>query len=760
MGNLLARCSPSLVTAVALLSGVVGARLLGVAVPTAAVALLGASLAARGTVRHAAVGLSLGLLAVWGRPPSLDPVSEVVVAATVERVGPWRVAEGRWSGRARLLRATVGGRTSVFGGAVFALLPAEAQTDVRELRVRGRLRPARRAANLVAGLGSRRSRVPVLSVGSARLVEETASPPGPFARGLGAWRRLLVERIDSMLGERPAAGVVKALGLGDARALGDPVLRGLRRVGLAHVVALSGLHLGLVAMTVAGAGRRLSPGPRAALVIAVASGYLLLAGARPSLVRSWWMVGAVILSLAVGRSPRPGHALLWAAVVLAVHDPWIVSDPSYQLTFAATAGIVSLHRLASGLAGAPGPSQRGGTQPGLVETSLAAQTATLPFALPLASWLPSWAWLWNLLYLPLIAATTLVALCLLVLLSIAPEAAPLPALGLDVAAAVLSAPAGLPPALAGGRAWPPAGPPWGWLAAVVWLGWRRRHPRLAVVTAVTIALVAVGAPGEGGERSSGEAVVHFLDVGQGDSAVLQVGDAALLIDAGGWRSSGIASAVLVPALGRLGVRRIEVLVVSHGDRDHCGGAEELSEAWTIGEVWMHPATARSACGRRLLSRPGVTVRPLWRGMELAWRGWSVEVLSPQAGTRASGNEGSLVLRTTRWGRRVLWTGDLERSGERELLRHTPQGSLRADLLKVAHHGSASSTDLPWLRAVRPRFAVISCGRGNPFGHPAELLQRRLHQQGVRWLSTARAGRVTVRWREKGAWHVSTPAAPP
>jgi competence protein ComEC len=255
------------------------------------------------------------------------------------------------------------------------------------------------------------------------------------------------------------------------------------------------------------------------------------------------------------------------------------------------------------------------------------------------------------------------------------------------------------------------------------------------------------------------AVARYIDVGQGDAALLGDGPTALLVDGGGWRGDGVAEKALLPVLARAGVRRIGVVIVSHADRDHCRGVLELADFVPIGEVWMTPGTARSQCGIELATRPGVRLRPVWAGARLTWRDWRFQVLAPAAGTRGSGNEESLVVRAESRGRSILFTGDVGHASEFALVHATPPGVLASTLLKVPHHGSAASTSSSLVASVRPRLAIVSAGAGNPFGHPSPKVLERLRGAGVPVLRVDRVGLVEVRWTDRHRWRLVTPAAP-
>ncbi len=202
----------------------------------------------------------------------------------------------------------------------------------------------------------------------------------------------------------------------------------------------------------------------------------------------------------------------------------------------------------------------------------------------------------------------------------------------------------------------------------------------------------------------------LLDVGQGDAILLRDGAHALLIDGGGWPAGDFGGRVLLPALARLGVRSLEAAVVSHPDADHCAGLADLAAYIPIDELWIAPGWGDAPCLRRLMSGRARSVRVLWRGDRVEWRGFSFEVLHPAPGALGAGNDRSLVLAAEAGGRSLLLTGDLPEVVETMLVRRRVLHPV--SVLKVAHHGSRSSTSLPFLSSTAPRWALISAGRNN------------------------------------------------
>ncbi|MFQ5350588.1 MAG: ComEC/Rec2 family competence protein, partial [Thermoanaerobaculia bacterium] len=530
---------------------------------------------------------------------------------------------------------------------------------------------------------------------------------------------------------------IASLVLGDASRLPLSWRRGLRAVGLAHLVALSGLHVGLLVGCCLVAGAVLPRGTGLALGVTAAVLFL----------RATSMGALAAGALVMGRRPHGMSLLAVLATVLAVSEPRLLDDLGYRLTCAATAGILWL---------APPLETRWRVLPAALRRPLAmtcgAQIASLPWSLPAFKLLTPLAAGWNLIMVPWTAFALAGSLAWVLLALVWPSAAAWAAPALDLAAWPFAAVGALPPTIS--RPLPVLVPIWaavliGATLAAILLCPGRRWPWL-VVALLTLQL---GQPPPRGLE------LRMLDVGQGEAVLLRDGPAAVMVDGGGWRHGDLGGRVLVPALAAAGVRRLAAVVLSHPDLDHCRGLVDLTSYLTIGEVWTAPGWRSSPCAHELVTAPGPRLRPLWAGERLAVGRWRLRVLHPEAGEGGRGNDRSLVLMAAAPGLRVLLTGDIGKATERRLLRRWPAAALRADLLKVAHHGSGGSTGGSLLSVVRPRLALISCGLGNHYGHPAPQTLRRLEASGTRILRTDRSGEIVLRRPADGRWRSATPGAP-
>ncbi len=526
-----------------------------------------------------------------------------------------------------------------------------------------------------------------------------------------------------------AAALVPALVAGDETGLTDQTRQEFSTTGLTHLLAVSGSNLTIVLGVVllglrsVGVSRRVLLA--AGLVTVVA--FVLVARPEPSVQRAAVMGSVALAGLLVGR-PRAGlRALSWAVIALLVLDPWLATQPGFVLSVSATAGIiVAAQPLARRLHWLPGPAATA------VAVPLAAHLACLPVVASLSGEVSMVAVFANIAVAPAVAPATVAGLAAGIVDLVLPVVAVVPGTAAWAAAAVIVSVARLGAAAPGASiAWTL---PWWTLIplvpAVGWMLWRlARRPSLAIGVTVGLLVVVIRPPTPGWPPE--DIVVVACDVGQGDGFVVPTAPGeAIVIDVGEQPTP------IDRCLTSLRIDRIAMLIFTHADADHVAGWRGAVGGRTVEVVADGPSGGPDVPGARrirLLSGQRVTVGDV--ALEVMWP--RTDATEVRAEAR---NDMSVVVRATVRGHRVLFTGDLGEEAQRGLARLHPD--LSADILKVAHHGSADQ----WpalIERVRPSIALIGVGADNPHGHPTPSALAALTAQGVSVWRTDEAGTVAV-----------------
>jgi len=552
------------------------------------------------------------------------------------------------------------------------------------------------------------------------------------ASGIDAWRARMAMRIAGAV-PSSSSRFIRALALGDTRGLDDADWEALRAVGLTHLIAISGFHVGLVAgffawMAIAlwwlvPALGRVCPRPQAAAVAAVlgAAGYAAVAGFALPTVRTLLMIAVVAAARVMRRPLGTWQALSLALAIMLLVDPLSVLQAGFWLSFAGVAWLVwclpaqGQRRWLRDFLSAQGVATLGLLPLGAVlflQASLAGPLANL-LAVP---------W-WSLVVVPLsLLGTGLEALH-----------AGAGAWAWRLAAACFDPSWRLFGTMAESRFslwWLPEARAWALPLALLgafWLLLPRGLPGrpLALLLWLPLLYPSRELPGAGGVE------LHVLDVGQGLAVVVRTTHHALLYDAGPAVRDGFDAGerVVMPALRALGIARLDRVVISHGDQDHAGG-------------W--PAVRRGMPVDRSLASPGAPVEmegACEAGHGWDWDGVRFRFMHPPMHFPYLRNESSCVLRIESAHGVVLLPGDIGEVVERRLLRKPEL--LRAEVVVVPHHGSAGSSSSAFVAATDARLALVAAGHANPFGHPRAEVVRRWQRQGAEVLVTPRSGAIRV-----------------
>ena len=568
--------------------------------------------------------------------------------------------------------------------------------------------------------------------------------------GLDTLRQKISREILRQLPDGAHAGLLVALSTGDRQYIEPAQWQVMTRTGTVHLMAISGLHIGLIYGLFYWLGRTLwrssarlctrYPAQDFAVVLGLLAAlvYAAMAGFAIPTQRALIMLAVIAMALLSRRMTSPLDILQAALLVVLLIDPLAIISAGFWLSFAAVAIILmTLDRqpdrqaapawsrlmkiqwvLAIGLLPltslffsqvslvAPVTNLLAVPWTGLLIVPLSLAGAVLTWFSPflaevflnLADWLMQWLW------------------AVLAVASDSPYAVMHPA-----SPGILALVAGI------------AG-----LLMVILL--RRNALRLAGLVMLTPLLLSASTT-----LKNSEYQVDFLDVGQGLAVVVRTAEHTLLFDAGFSNDSGfdIGQRVILPYLWHQGIRKLDHVVLSHDDRDHVGGFDSIAREFSPTQLTVMP-------GSRYLDS-GLASTACRAGQQWQWDGVNFEFLHPGEDPGGKDNNRSCVLRISSPGGSVLLTGDIERSIEQLLVRQFPK-RLDADILLAPHHGSATSSSAAFIRAVRPLEVVYTAGFRNRFGFPKASVRQRYEEAGVRQWNTSDTGMLRYRFKDRAGDH--------
>lgn len=569
---------------------------------------------------------------------------------------------------------------------------------------------------------------------------------------------------DRYVGDEEGA-LVKTMLLGQKWLLPFEVQRDFQVTGLSHVLAISGLHVGFIAAALSSVARLLSLTKKQAFVFQVCllCFYCAMVGAAPSVVRAAVMAALLLGGKAVGRQPDMLNNLFVAAFSILLFRPLDLFDVGFQLSFAAVIGIILfVERFESWFKFLPRWMAAG------LSVTLSAQLGVWPLIAYHFNAFSAIAIIANPILVPLAGLIVLMAFALMVGALVIPLVGNLLGPPVKFLCFLLIKANGILAAI-----------PWAFIRVVspstfflvcyylaLWIlspekpGWVRQPFVWCGIMAVSLLLVGILTP-----LLDNALEIVFLDVGQGDCIYIKTPDEKHILIDGGGRNEGytgtfdVGEDIVVPFLLKNGVGHLDLVIMSHAHDDHIGGLVAVLENIPVRAFMEYPPgeeTDNYIRLKELMSRKGIKNIHAYCGLSYrVGRDVRLEVVypcieggQPQWLFDKGDNNRSLVILLRYGDATVLFTGDIEADVEK----HLSKGwNLPIDILKVAHHGSNTSSTDEWLEAVRPQLAVIQVGR-NAFGHPSPQVLQRLEDRGIKVLRNDRHGAVIARYTGR-EWHI-------
>lgn len=588
------------------------------------------------------------------------------------------------------------------------------------------------------------------------------------------WKTEMMNRCEKIYPDAEAS-ILEAMLFGEKRELSGDIKELYQAAGISHVLVISGLHISLLALAVAGILRRLGfPMPVwVILSVGVLAGYGILIGQPTTAVRALLMFFVLQGARLLGRSYDLLSALAFAGILMLLDNPDLILDGGCRLSFCAVIGVgwyvSEKNKIFRSIGEKEKRKNRGkggkGSSAGAILENIRAGwylwLFTLPVILDTFYQVSVVGILWNLVAIPLlpvIIASGGLGVVLAGWNIFLGSLAGSPAYGMlqlyqEIGNISEKLPVGM---------WTPGQPSKPVIAGyylVIFLlvlvekqlikrekRWKIRKifPGMELCSMLLL-LLLMAHPWQQREK------ITFLDVGQGDASLLQSGGQTLLLDGGSTSQKNVGTYVILPYIKQQGISCLEAVVLTHTDQDHINGVTEVLEegkkGWLTVKNLMYPywmeGTEQGKQLKKLAEEAGASCRKIRAGDRLTIGKAEAVVLYPKEQEKiAEPNAGSLVLFWKWEGVRAMFTGDLPEEKERELLQNLPA----CEILQVGHHGSATSTCREFLEQVQPSLAVISCAMKNRYGHPSPDTVDRLKKTGCEIRYTMKSGAITIRKR--------------
>ena len=588
------------------------------------------------------------------------------------------------------------------------------------------------------------------------------------------WKTEMMNRCEKIYQDEEA-GILEAMLFGEKSELSGDIKELYQAAGISHVLVISGLHISLLALAVAGILRRLGfPMPVwVILSVGVLAGYGILIGQPTTAVRALLMFFVLQGARLLGRSYDLLSALAFAGILMLLDNPDLILDGGCRLSFCAVIGVgwyvSEKNKIFRSIGEKEKRKNRGkggkGSSAGAILENIRAGwylwLFTLSVMLDTFYQVSVVGLLWNLVAIPLlpvIIASGGLGVVLAGWNIFLGSLAGSPAYGMlqlyqEIGNISEKLPVGM---------WTPGQPSKPVIAGyylVIFLlvlvekqlikrekRWKIRKifPGMELCSMLLL-LLLMAHPWQQREK------ITFLDVGQGDASLLQSGGQTLLLDGGSTSQKNVGTYVILPYIKQQGISCLEAVVLTHTDQDHINGVTEVldegKKGWLTVKNLMYPywmeGTEQGKQLKKLAEEAGASCRKIRAGDRLTIGKAEAVVLYPKEQEKiAEPNAGSLVLFWKWEGVRAMFTGDLPEEKERELLQNLPA----CEILQVGHHGSATSTCREFLEQVQPSLAVISCAMKNRYGHPSPDTVDRLKKTGCEIRYTMKSGAITIRKR--------------
>ena len=576
-----------------------------------------------------------------------------------------------------------------------------------------------------------------------------------FERSFFHFRQFMHARFSKFL-DPAETGLLMGLLAGDRSGIPEVLRSDFQRSGLVHVLAISGFHVVLLAGMLMVFLKATGLPHKIVIIVAVAllTIYVPVTGGSPAVRRAVMMFAIPQIGTLFGKPANTLNSLGVALLLIILPEPGVIWNPGFQLSFAATAGIIigTPHNPTKLLPDNFSKNkvwqkiQAFAIDPTFV--TLCATLATAPFLIYHFKTLSPFAWFGNIIIVPAISLGMQAGL----FAQLSPFdficgtfcdaakfflrlASLLTRILSDSAAASITVGPFSPAALIV-------------LAFLILLLPICRKNLIARKYALLCLLLAAAffTYNSYHEITHPSWTLTTIDVGQGDSHLVKTPSGRhFLIDAGDNRKVDSGKDIIVPFLHHIGVRNLDALIVTHPDQDHFGGALSIIKMFPVKEIWTSKCSLKERKPDwqkfiREANKRNIPIRHVHRGILWKENFFEIRTLHPVENVCVEANEGSVTLRLKGLGHSAVLTGDLTVAGEKEIMKTDIY--LKSDVLKLGHHGSKTSSSVPFVTAINPTYAIIPSGRRNKFRHPHKQVLNRLDSLHIPYINTAQKGTIT------------------